>query len=146
MKFYYDGNELNNIVSAKNKIFNTYPILKERRSLPAKTLSGGQRQTLAMARALITNPKMIILDEPSAALQPNLVTEIMEHVKKLRDELGVAVLLVEQNAKSGLAIADRGYILAAGQVVHEDTGHNLLNNTDLGSYYLGHNTEPENAD
>ena len=84
---------------------------------------------------------MIILDEPSAALQPNLVTEIMEHVKKLRDELGVAVLLVEQNAKSGLAIADRGYILAAGQVVHEDTGHNLLNNTDLGSYYLGHNTE-----
>ena len=54
--------------------------------------------------------------------------------------------MVEQNAKSGLAIADRGYILAAGQVVHEDTGHNLLNNTDLGSYYLGHNTEPENAD
>ena len=141
--FSLTANELKN---AKNKIFNTYPILKERRSLPAKTLSGGQRQTLAMARALITNPKMIILDEPSAALQPNLVTEIMEHVKKLRDDLGVAVLLVEQNAKSGLAIADRGYILAAGQVVHEDTGHNLLNNTDLGSYYLGHNTEPENTD
>ncbi len=107
--FSLTANELKN---AKNKIFNTYPILKERRSLPAKTLSGGQRQTLAMARALITNPKMIILDEPSVALQPNLVTEIMEHVKKLRDELGVAVLLVEQNAKSGLAIADRGYIFS----------------------------------
>lgn len=123
------------------KIYLTYPILKERKSQLAKTLSGGQRQTLAMAKALITNPKLIILDEPSAALQPNLVSEIMERIKNLRDEFGVAVLLVEQNAKSGLSIADRGYILAAGQVVHEDTGHNLLTNTDLGSYYLGKTNE-----
>jgi ABC-type branched-subunit amino acid transport system ATPase component len=120
-----------------DRVFDTYPILKERKNDKAKTLSGGQRQLLALGRALMIKPKLIILDEPSAALQPSLVIEIMDQIKSLRDELGETVLLVEQNTKSALAISDRGYILSAGQLVHTNTGHELLHNTDLGAYYLG---------
>ncbi|MCE7735843.1 MAG: ABC transporter ATP-binding protein [Candidatus Heimdallarchaeota archaeon] len=119
------------------RVYDAYPILRERKSDRAKTLSGGQRQLLALGRALMIKPKLIILDEPSAALQPSLVFEIMDQIKSLRDDLGETVLLVEQNTKSALAISDRGYILAAGQLVHTDTGHELLHNTDLAAYYLG---------
>lgn len=120
-----------------DRVFDAYPILKERRFDRAKTLSGGQRQLLALGRALMIRPNLIILDEPSAALQPSLVFEIMDQIKSLKDDLGETVLLVEQNTKSALAISDRGYIIAAGQIVHTETGQELLHNTDLGSYYLG---------
>ncbi len=119
------------------KVYVTYPVLGEREKHLAKTLSGGQRQMLALARALMVDPKLIILDEPSAALQPSLVSEIMQRIQELRDNLNVSVLIVEQNAKSALGIADRGYIIAAGNVVYENTAHELLHNTDLGGYFLG---------
>ncbi|MHA2501480.1 MAG: ABC transporter ATP-binding protein [Candidatus Kariarchaeaceae archaeon] len=122
---------------ALNNVYEAYPILEERRDYKAKTLSGGQRQLLALGRALIIDPELIILDEPSAALQPSLVLEIMERIRRLRDEFDKTVLIVEQNTKSALAITDRGYILAAGQLVHTDTGDNLLHHTDLGAYYMG---------
>lgn len=120
-----------------DRVYDVYPILKERRYDRAKTLSGGQRQLLALGRALMIKPKLIILDEPSAALQPSLVIEIMDQIRALKEELGETVLLVEQNTKSALAVSDRGYIIAAGQIVHTETGHELLHNTDLGAYYLG---------
>ncbi len=123
--------------TAKERVFESYPLLKERRKNRAKTLSGGQRQMLALGRALIIDPHLIILDEPSAALQPSLVIDIMERVLALRDEYGVSVLMVEQNTKSALKISDRGYILAAGQMVHTDNAHELLFNTDLAAFYLG---------
>jgi ABC-type branched-subunit amino acid transport system ATPase component len=122
---------------AKERVFESYPILRERKKNRAKTLSGGQRQMLALGRALMIDPILIILDEPSAALQPSLVIEIMDRVKELRDDHDVSVLMVEQNTKSALRISDRGYILAAGQLVHTDTADELLHNTDLGAFYLG---------
>ena len=131
--------ENDELTDAKERVYQTYPILKERKSNRAKTLSGGQRQMLALGRSLMIDPSLIILDEPSAALQPNLVMEIMDRIGQLRDDLGKAILIIEQNAKSALAVSDRGYILAAGRLVHEDTGYNLLHHTDLASYYLGTN-------
>ena len=122
---------------AINNVFDTYPVLGERQYQKARVLSGGQRQMLALGRALMIKPSLIILDEPSAALQPSLVMDIMELVKNLRDEENLSVLMVEQNTKSALRISDRGYILAAGQIVHEATGEELLYNTDLAAYYLG---------
>ncbi|MHA2092358.1 MAG: ABC transporter ATP-binding protein, partial [Candidatus Kariarchaeaceae archaeon] len=110
---------------AKERVFESYPILRERKKNRAKTLSGGQRQMLALGRALMIDPILIILDEPSAALQPSLVIEIMDRVKELRDDHDVSVLMVEQNTKSALRISDRGYILAAGQLVHTDTADEL---------------------
>lgn len=122
---------------AIDNVFNTYPFLEERKSEKAHVLSGGQRQMLALGRALMISPKLVILDEPSAALQPLLVTQIMDLIRDLRDNGGLSVLMVEQNTKSALRIADRGYILAAGQIVHTDTAYELLHNTDLAGYYLG---------
>lgn len=118
-------------------VFEAYPILEERKDLLGKTLSGGQRQLLALGRALMIDPNLIILDEPSAALQPSLVLEIMKTIKELKDVHKKTVLLVEQNTKSALNISDRGYIIAAGVNVYENTGYELLNNTDLGYYYMG---------
>lgn len=122
---------------AKDRVFEAFPILLERKTQRAKTLSGGQRQLLALGRALMIDPTLIILDEPSAALQPSLVIEIMNNIRELRDNQNVTVLIVEQNVKSALQIADRGYILAAGQMVYTESAYELQHNTDLGAYYLG---------
>ena len=119
------------------KVFGMFPILKEKRLLPAGTLSGGQQQMLAIGRALMGRPKLLLLDEPSMGLAPLLVEEVFNVVKMLKSQ-GMTIILAEQNAFAALAIADRGYVLETGRLVLEDTGANLLINPDVRKAYLGH--------
>jgi branched-chain amino acid transport system ATP-binding protein len=118
------------------KIFAMFPILKEKRSLPAGTLSGGQQQMLAIGRALMGRPRMLLLDEPSMGLAPLLVEEVFNVIKTLKSQ-GMTILLVEQNAFAALAIADRGYVLETGSVNLSGTGEELIHNEQVRSAYLG---------
>jgi branched-chain amino acid transport system ATP-binding protein len=118
------------------KIFAMFPILKEKRSLPAGTLSGGQQQMLAIGRALMGRPRMLLLDEPSMGLAPLLVEEVFNVIKTLKSQ-GMTILLVEQNAFAALAIADRGYVLETGSVTLSGTGEELIHNEQVRSAYLG---------
>ena len=118
------------------KIFAMFPILKEKRNLPAGTLSGGQQQMLAIGRALMGRPKLLLLDEPSMGLAPLLVQEVFNVVKSLKAQ-GMTILLVEQNAMAALAIADRGYVLETGSVTLTGTGQDLINNEQVRAAYLG---------
>jgi ABC-type branched-subunit amino acid transport system ATPase component len=117
-------------------VFDRFPVLEERRSQRAGSLSGGEQQMLAMGKALMLNPKVLLLDEPSAGLAPRMVGEILHKIVEIK-ESGVAVLMVEQNAKEGLKLSDRGYVLAMGKKRFEDEGQALLNNPDVGRLYLG---------
>jgi len=117
-------------------MYELFPILKEKKDDPANQLSGGQRQMLAFARAMMLKPKLIILDEPSAGLAPNLVTSVFDTIKTIH-EAGVSILMVEQNAKAALEISNRGYVLATGENKATDTGNKLLNNKEIASLYLG---------
>ncbi|MAA65686.1 MAG: branched-chain amino acid ABC transporter ATP-binding protein [Alteromonadaceae bacterium] len=117
-------------------VFDLFPRLKERRSQRAGTMSGGEQQMLAIGRALMTRPKMIILDEPSLGLAPIIIRQIFDIIGSLRDE-GMTVFLVEQNAKQALKLADRGYVLETGRIRLQDTGANLLANEDVQKAYLG---------
>ena len=116
--------------------FAMFPILAQRRRLPAGTLSGGQQQMLAMARALMAHPRLLLLDEPSMGLAPILVAEIFAAVKELKRQ-GTTIFLVEQNAHAALAIADRGYVLETGRVVLADAGTALLHDARVKEAYLG---------
>jgi len=117
-------------------IFSTFPILKQRAKQAAGSLSGGERQQLAIARALIRQPSVIVLDEPTAALAPSLVSSIFDIIVQLPAK-GVSVLLVEQRARQALAISSRGYILDQGQIVLSGSGVDLLENEDMARLYLG---------
>lgn len=117
-------------------VFAMFPILKEKRKLPAGTLSGGQQQMLAIGRALMGRPKMLLLDEPSMGLAPLLVEEVFNVVKTLKAQ-GMTILLVEQNAFAALAIADRGYVLETGNVTLTGTGQELIRNEQVRAAYLG---------
>lgn len=117
-------------------VLTLFPRLKERLKQLGGTLSGGEQQMLAVARGLMTRPKLLMLDEPSLGLAPLLVKEVFEIIQKIRQE-GVTILLVEQNAFAALKIADYGYVLETGRIVLEDTGQNLLGNDNVRKAYLG---------
>jgi branched-chain amino acid transport system ATP-binding protein len=118
-------------------IYNLFPRLRERRKQMAGTLSGGEQQMLAIGRSLMTKPRLLLLDEPSMGLAPLVVKEIFGVIEKLRKEKGTTVLLVEQNAKAALAIADRGYVLETGKVLLEEKASELLENKEVQRAYLG---------
>ncbi len=126
----------NQVEGDLEKVFAMFPILKEKRALPAGTLSGGQQQMLAIGRALMGRPKMLLLDEPSMGLAPLLVEEVFNVVKTLKSQ-GMTILLVEQNAFAALAIADRGYVLETGNVTLTGTGQELISNEQVRAAYLG---------
>jgi ABC-type branched-subunit amino acid transport system ATPase component len=117
-------------------IFDLFPDLERLRHHPAGKLSGGQRQMVAIGRALMIAPKLLILDEPSAGLSPKLVGMVFQRVRAVRDT-GVTILMVEQNAKAALLISDRGYVLAEGQERISDAADALLHNPEVGELYLG---------
>ncbi|MFV0420963.1 ABC transporter ATP-binding protein [Oleidesulfovibrio sp.] len=117
-------------------IYSLFPRLAERRSQLAGTLSGGEQQMLAIGRALMGDPRILLLDEPSLGLAPILVRSIFETVRKI-NQAGVTVVLVEQNARAALKLATRGYVLEVGNIVMEDTAANLLANPEVQNAYLG---------
>ena len=125
-----------NIKQSITKIFDDFPMLKEKRKDKAGNLSGGQRQILALARALTTSPKILLLDEPSAGLSPVAIKEVFEIVKEINSK-GVAILLVEQNAKRALNFSDRGYVLDQGRNAYQGKGQELLNDPRVVDLYLG---------
>ncbi|PSF38908.1 ABC transporter ATP-binding protein [Aphanothece hegewaldii CCALA 016] len=124
------------LATLKDKIFTMFPRLKERRHQKAGTLSGGERQMLAMGRVLMLDPELLILDEPSAALSPILVSSVFEQIKAI-NQTGIAIILVEQNAKKALMMADRGYVLESGRDRFSGPGQDLLNDPKVGELYLG---------
>lgn len=117
-------------------IYDLFPRLKERRQQLSGTLSGGEQQMLAIGRGLMSNPKLLMLDEPSLGLMPKLVDEMLEAVAKLRN-MGMTILLVEQNVFESLEIADRGYVLQTGRTILEGTGKELLNTESIKKAFLG---------
>ena len=116
--------------------YEMFPALAEARNRQAGTLSGGQQQMLAVARALMSNPRLLLLDEPSLGLAPKLVDEVFDTIVRLR-EAGVTIFLVEQNAWKALSIADRGYVMETGEITLTDTGQALLTNDRVKAAYLG---------
>lgn len=129
-------NDKNGIEEDLNNVYQRFPILKERSDQDAATLSGGEQQMLAMGRALMSRPRLLLLDEPSMGLAPIFIQEIFNIIVDIQKE-GTTVLLIEQNAKKALEIADRGYVLETGKIVLSGTGNELLNSDEVQKAYLG---------
>ncbi len=132
----YTRKDRENIQKDLDQIFEQFPVLLERKDQAGGTLSGGEQQMLAMARALLARPKMLIMDEPSMGLSPLYVEKIFDIIQDLNRK-GITILLVEQNANMALSIAHRGYVLQIGNIVLHDTAINLLNNPLMKKAYLG---------
>lgn len=122
-------------------IYDMFPVLGQRKSQPAGNLSGGEQQMLAIGRALMAKPRMLLLDEPGMGLAPALAQMIFRHVAELRAAYGLTVLLVEQNAKSALKIADRGYVLETGRIILQGPSEELMLNRDVQRAYLGRDVD-----
>ena len=118
------------------EVYELFPRLYERRAQMGGTLSGGEQQMLAIGRALMSNPKLLMLDEPSLGLAPLIIKEIFSIIEKI-NKLGITILLVEQNSKAALHVADRGYVLENGRITMADTAENLLSNPEVQRSYLG---------
>ncbi|MDY7001088.1 MAG: ABC transporter ATP-binding protein [Thermodesulfobacteriota bacterium] len=126
-------------------VYGIFPALLGRKKQHAGTLSGGEQQMLAIGRALMAKPKLLLMDEPSMGLAPQLSKEIFKYVVKLRDAFDLTVLLVEQNARSALKIADRGYVLETGRIILQGPAEELLQNRDVQRAYLGRDLDAEEA-
>lgn len=126
------------------RCYEAFPKLAERKTQLARSMSGGEQQMLALARAMMARPRLLLLDEPSLGLAPIFVNAVLELTRRLRDE-GCTVLLVEQNARAALAVSDRGYVLAAGRIVKEGTAAELLSDSSVQEAYLGNEASGEGA-
>lgn len=118
-------------------VYEIFPILEERKNQIANTLSGGEQQMLAIGRALMSSPKLLMLDEPSTGLAPVIVEKIFKLIRKINEEFGISILLVEQNVKKSLSIANRGYVLETGKITMKGSSKELLENEYIKRAYLG---------
>jgi len=132
----YTANGKSNVKAAKEKVYQIFPVLKKKEKALAQTLSGGEQQMLVICRSLMSNPQLLILDEPSLGLAPIIVEKVLDTVRKINEE-GVTVLLVEQNIRDSLDIADRGYVLEQGKIILEGKSRELLCNDHIKQVYMG---------
>jgi len=133
----YVRNDKKEIMQDIERVYNLFPVVKDRYKQLASTLSGGEQQMVAMARALMARPKLLIMDEPSMGLSPLFVDKIFEIIQQINQSENVSVLLVEQNANMALSVASRGYVLQTGEIVLHDSAKNLLDNPLMQKAYLG---------
>lgn len=129
-------NRHNSISDSIERVFQIFPILRERQNQKAGTLSGGERQMLAIGRSLMLTPQLLIVDEPTATLSPKFASEVFQKITEVRNQ-GVTILMVEQNAKKALEMSDRGYVLVAGKQAYEGPSKEILSNPEFGKIFLG---------
>lgn len=132
----YTIREKHQVKESKERIYQIFPILRKKEKALAQTLSGGEQQMLVIGRSMMSNPELLILDEPSLGLAPIIVAKVLDTLRQINEE-GVAVLLVEQNIRDSLNIADRGYVLEEGKIIIEGEGRELLSNDHIKEVYLG---------
>jgi branched-chain amino acid transport system ATP-binding protein len=129
-------NDKSKVKESKERVYQIFPILKKKEKALAQTLSGGEQQMLVICRSLMSNPELLILDEPSLGLAPIIVEKVLDTVAKINED-GVTILLVEQNIRDSLEIAHRAYVLEEGKIIIEGEGRELLNNSHIKEVYLG---------
>ncbi len=132
----YTINDKATITKSKGKVYDIFPVLKKKEKASAQTLSGGEQQMLVIARSLMADPKLLILDEPSLGLAPIIVEKVLDTLQMINEE-GVSILLVEQNIRDSLGISNRAYVLEEGKIIIEGEGRDLLNNDHIKEVYLG---------
>lgn len=132
----YTIKDKNVVKDTKEKVYQIFPVLKKKEKAKAQTLSGGEQQMLVICRSLMSNPQLLILDEPSLGLAPIIVEKVLDTVTKINED-GVTILLVEQNIRDSLGVADRGYVLEEGKIILEGEGRELLSNSHIKEVYLG---------
>ena len=132
----YIINDRSKVQESKENVYQIFPVLKKKEKLLAQTLSGGEQQMLVIGRSIMSNPELLILDEPSLGLAPIIVEKVLDTLVKINED-GVTILLVEQNIRDSLGIADRGYVLEEGKIIIEGKGRELLSNSHIKDVYLG---------